>query len=41
MHVYLAVADLQHIPKGVQGRSLGKIGRTGLQTVRYFQEKIL
>ena len=38
MHVYLAVADLQHIPKGVQGRSLGKIGRTGLQIVRYFQK---
>ena len=43
-----AFADLQHTLKGVQGRdeeealcALGKTGRLGLHTVRYFQEKIL
>ena len=42
-----AVADLQHVLKGVQGGDLewgslcsGKTGRTGLQIVRYFQKKL-
>ena len=44
-----AANDLQYTPKEVQGGDqewgtlclAGKTGRTGLQTVRYFQEKIV